>query len=59
MKPTIRVGRVLAQDGILSPGNDIYAFYTHNWQDNEIGLRTLDRRLATKLVITYPLCQYG
>ncbi len=45
----------MAQDGILSPGNDIYAFYTHNWQDNEIGLRTLDRRLATMLVITDPL----
>ena len=38
---------------ILRPGNDIYAVYTHNWQDDEGGVLTLDRRLATKLVYTY------
>ena len=43
---------------ILTPGNDLYVVYLHNWQDDVAtldrnGLRTLDRRGATKFVYTY------
>ena len=43
---------------ILTPGNDLYVVYLHNWQDDPASLdrnrlRTLDRRGATKFVYTY------
>ena len=43
---------------ILTPGNDLYVVYLHNWQDDLASLdgnrfRTLDRRGATKFVYTY------
>jgi uncharacterized protein DUF5916 len=40
---------------ILTPGNDIFVVYTHNWIDPaepSAGFRTLDRRAATKAVYT-------
>ena len=40
---------------ILTPGNDLYIVYTHNWLDDRLldRLRTLDRRAATKVLYTY------
>jgi uncharacterized protein DUF5916 len=40
---------------IITPGNDLYAVYTHNWQDDPLLDRfsTLDRRLASKILYTY------
>ena len=44
---------------ILTPGNDLYAVYLHNWQEDSLTsldrdrFRTLDRRGATKFVYTY------
>ena len=40
---------------ILTPGNDIFVVYTHNWidpTDPSARFRTLDRRAATKAVYT-------
>ena len=39
----------------LSPGNDLYVVYTHNWLDEPLLDRftTLDRRLASKILYTY------
>jgi hypothetical protein len=40
---------------ILTPGNDLYVVYTHNWLDESSlnRLSTLDRRLASKVLYTY------
>ena len=40
---------------ILTPGNDLYVVYTHNWLNDPIADRfsTLDRRAATKLLYSY------
>jgi hypothetical protein len=40
---------------ILTPGNDLYVVYTHNWLDEPLRdrLSTLDRRLASKVLYTY------
>ncbi len=40
---------------IVSPGNDLYVVYTHNWLDQPQFNRfaTLDKRFATKLLYTY------
>ena len=47
---------------ILTPGNDLYLVYTHNWLDTELGpgnqtsfnrYATLDKRLASKILYTY------
>ena len=40
---------------ILTPGNDLYVVYTHNWQDDPILERfvTLERRVASKVLYTY------
>ena len=40
---------------ILTPGNDLYIVYTHNWQDDPILDRfaTLERRVASKVLYTY------
>lgn len=40
---------------ILTPGNDLYVVYTHNWLDEPSlsRLSTLDRRLASKVLYTY------
>jgi len=40
---------------ILTPGNDLYVVYTHNWLDDSDRDRfsTLDRRLASKVLYTY------
>ena len=44
---------------ILTPGNDLYVVYLHNWQEDLLRsldrnrFRTLDRRGATKFVYTY------
>jgi hypothetical protein len=40
---------------ILTPGNDLYVVYTHNWLDDRINNRfsTLDRRAASKVLYTY------
>ena len=44
---------------ILTPGNDLYVVYLHNWQEDPLAsldrdrFRTLDRRGATKFVYTY------
>ncbi len=40
---------------ILTPGNDLYVVYTHNWRDDPLENRfaTLDRRLASKVLYTY------
>ena len=40
---------------ILTPGNDLYLVYTHNWLDDPILDRfaTVDRRAASKILYTY------
>ena len=40
---------------ILTPGNDLYIVYTHNWLDDGMRSRfvTLDRRAASKVLYTY------
>ena len=40
---------------ILTPGNDLYVVYTHNWLDEPERSRfsTLDRRLASKVLYTH------
>jgi hypothetical protein len=40
---------------ILTPGNDLYIVYTHNWLDDPVLNRfaTLDRRAASKILYTY------
>ena len=40
---------------ILTPGNDLYVVYTHNWLDDQTlnRLTTLDRRAASKVLYTY------
>jgi hypothetical protein len=47
---------------ILTPGNDLYVVYTHNWLDTDFGIgnqsslnryATLDKRLASKVLYTY------
>lgn len=42
---------------IITPGNDLYFVYNHNWLNDPILDRfsTLDRRAATKIVYTYRL----
>ena len=42
---------------ILTPGNDLYVVYTHNWLDEPQLDRfsTLDRRLASKVPVYPPL----
>jgi hypothetical protein len=44
---------------ITRPGNDLYFVYTHNWREivdaGARRLRTLDNRLATKLMYTLRL----
>jgi hypothetical protein len=40
---------------IVTPGNDIYVVYTHNWLDDPLldRFNTQDKRIATKLLYTY------
>jgi hypothetical protein len=40
---------------ILTPGNDLYVVYTHNWVEDPLLDRfsTLDKRLASKVLYTY------
>ena len=40
---------------IITPGNDLYVVYTHNWLDDPLLDRfaTLDKRLASKILYTY------
>ena len=42
---------------ILTPGNDLYVVYLHNWQDDPLdplnGFQTLDRSAATKFIYTH------
>jgi hypothetical protein len=40
---------------ILTPGNDLYVVYTHNWLQDPVGDRfaSLDRRLASKVLYTH------
>jgi Domain of unknown function (DUF5916) len=40
---------------ILTPGNDLYVVYTHNWLDDPVLNRfaTLDKRAASKILYTY------
>ncbi|MBI2186776.1 MAG: carbohydrate binding family 9 domain-containing protein [Acidobacteria bacterium] len=40
---------------ILTPGNDLYVVYTHNWRDDPLldRMATLDKRLASKVLYTY------
>ena len=40
---------------ILTPGNDLYLVYTHNWLDDPVLNRfaTLDKRAASKILYTY------
>ncbi len=40
---------------ILTPGNDLYVVYTHNWVDDPLRDRfgTLDRRAASKVLYTH------
>ncbi len=40
---------------IMTPGNDLYVVYTHNWRDDPLLDRfsTLDNRLASKILYTY------
>ncbi|MGH9258040.1 MAG: carbohydrate binding family 9 domain-containing protein [Vicinamibacterales bacterium] len=40
---------------ILTPGNDLYLVYTHNWLDDPVlnRLATLDKRAASKILYTY------
>ena len=35
------------------PGNDLYFVYTHNWLNDPAGIRTIDRRAASKIVYTH------
>ena len=36
----------------VTPGNDVFLVYSHNWVDDPAGLYTNDRTAATKLVVT-------
>jgi hypothetical protein len=40
---------------IVTPGNDVYVVYTHNWLDDPLLSRfsTLDKRFASKILYTY------
>ncbi|OFW39113.1 MAG: hypothetical protein A3F70_11230 [Acidobacteria bacterium RIFCSPLOWO2_12_FULL_67_14] len=40
---------------IVTPGNDLYIVYTHNWLDDPLHnrLATLDKRIASKVLYTY------
>ncbi|MBI2819391.1 MAG: carbohydrate binding family 9 domain-containing protein [Acidobacteria bacterium] len=39
---------------ILKPGDDFYFVYTHNWRDDPVlGMETLERRAATKVIYTH------
>jgi hypothetical protein len=40
---------------IMTPGNDLYVVYTHNWRDDPVLERfsMLDNRLASKILYTY------
>ena len=40
---------------IVTPGNDVYVVYTHNWLDDPLLSRfsTLDKRFASKVLYTY------
>jgi hypothetical protein len=40
---------------ILTPGNDLYVVYTHNWLDQPLldRFETLNRRFASKVLYTY------
>ena len=39
---------------ILSPGNDLYLVYTHNWESDPAGfVDTLNSQLASKFVYTH------
>ena len=40
---------------IVTPGNDVYVVYTHNWEDDPVLNRfdTLERRLASKVLYTH------
>ena len=40
---------------ILTPGNDLYVVYNHNWLDDPLQNRfaTLDRRASSKVLYTY------
>lgn len=40
---------------ILTPGNDLYVVYTHNWVEQPLLDRfaTLDKRVASKILYTY------
>jgi hypothetical protein len=40
---------------IVSPGNDLYVVYNHNWLDDPLldQFSTLDRRFASKILYTY------
>lgn len=40
---------------IVTPGNDLYVVYTHNWLDDPLlnRIATLDKRFASKLLYTY------
>ena len=40
---------------IITPGNDLYVVYTHNWTEDPLLDRfaTLDKRLASKILYTY------
>ena len=38
---------------ILRPGNDLFFVYVHNWQDDFLEIRTLDRRAVAKLSYTH------
>jgi hypothetical protein len=40
---------------IITPGNDLYVVYTHNWRDDLLLERfsTVDNRLASKVLYTY------
>ncbi len=38
---------------ILRPGNDLFFVYVHNWQDDFLEIRTLDRQAVAKLSYTH------
>jgi hypothetical protein len=38
---------------ILRPGNDIFFVYTHNWRNDPLGMSTIDRKAASKIVFTH------